>query len=55
MPRCLMQTKEKNWRKEGDIMQLLFLKALAVMGDIYNGADWIVRGISQVVIKAIGG
>ena len=36
-------------------MQILFLKALAVVGDLYNGADWIVRSISEVIVKSIGG
>ena len=36
-------------------MQILALKIAAVMGDLYNGMDWIVRGVAQVVAKAIAG
>lgn len=36
-------------------MQILVLKVLAVIGDLYNGSDWILRQTAAIITKAIGG
>ena len=36
-------------------MVLWLLKGLTLIGDAYNGADWVIRGITDTVMKAIGG
>ena len=36
-------------------MQAWLIKGLALLGELYNGADTLIRVVSEAVLKTIGG